>query len=103
MPANKGNTVQEQTARIPPETDATPYARKRFALLPRYFRTVSCFTNTLIAPEIKKKQGLDTTKHVRVHTTSLTQVIQILHCRIFAFLLVENKRQGILLQKAKTF
>jgi len=94
--------VQEQTARIPPETDATPYAKKRFALLPRYFRTVFCFTNTLIAPEIKK-QGLDTTKHVRVHTISLTQVIQISHCRIFAFLLVENKRQEILLQKAKTF
>lgn len=41
MPANIGNTLHEHTARMQPETDATPYATIGFARAPRYRRTGS--------------------------------------------------------------
>ena len=53
MPANSGRTVQEQTARIVPDTLATPYASTLFALAPRYFITDASLTNTPMAPAMK--------------------------------------------------
>src|SRR4030042_5002746 len=53
MPENRGRTVHEQTARMVPDTDATPYASALFALGPRYFLTEAWLTNTPIAPAMK--------------------------------------------------
>src|SRR4030042_3917797 len=53
MPAKRGRTVQEQTARIVPETEATPYAINLFAFAPRYFITEAWLTKTEIAPAMK--------------------------------------------------
>ena len=41
IPANSGRTVQEQTARIEPDTEATPYDRTFPAPAPRYFMTAA--------------------------------------------------------------
>lgn len=54
MPMNKGRIVQEHTARIEPETEATEYDRNLFALAPKYFITEALLTKTTIAPAIKK-------------------------------------------------
>lgn len=54
MPANKGNIVQEQTAKMPPEIEAIVYESTLFALEPKYLKTTSFFTKTDIAPAIKK-------------------------------------------------
>ena len=35
-PAKRGNTVQEQTAKTVPDTDATPYDKALLALGPKY-------------------------------------------------------------------
>src|SRR4030042_1074856 len=53
MPENRGSTVQEQTARMVPETEATPYERTLFAFGPRYLITEAWLTNTPIAPAMK--------------------------------------------------
>jgi len=54
IPKNKGRTVQEHTAKIVPETDATPYERILFAFAPKYFITDALLTKTAIAPAMKK-------------------------------------------------
>src|SRR4030042_4239655 len=54
MPMNKGRTVQEHTARMVPETEATPYERILFAFAPKYFITEALLTKTHIAPAMKK-------------------------------------------------
>jgi hypothetical protein len=48
-----GRIVQEQTAKMLPDTAATPYARIFFALGPKYFITAAWLTNTPIAPAMK--------------------------------------------------
>ncbi len=48
-----GRTVQEQTAKIVPETDATKYAFHFFAFAPKYFITDCWLINTAITPAIK--------------------------------------------------
>jgi hypothetical protein len=53
MPPNKGRTVQEQTARIVPETEATLYERSFFAFGPKYFNTAVCEIKTAMAPAMK--------------------------------------------------
>ena len=45
--------VQEQTARIVPDTEATLYERNFFAFGPKYLRTAPCDTKTAIAPAMK--------------------------------------------------
>ncbi len=57
IPANRGSTVQEHTARMVPETEATQYDKILFAWGPKYFKTDAWDTNTAIAPAIKKMQG----------------------------------------------
>ena len=54
IPAKRGSTVQEQTARMVPDTEATPYDMTFFAPAPRYFITAAWETNTDMAPAIKK-------------------------------------------------
>ena len=61
IPAKRGSIVQEHTASIAPETDATPYASHFFALGPKYFKIAPFDTNRAIAPAIKKAG----TRHVR--------------------------------------
>jgi hypothetical protein len=57
MPEKRGRTVHEHTARTEPDTDPTPYASIFIGVGPRYFITASCFTNTPIAPAIKKSRN----------------------------------------------
>ena len=52
--AKRGNIVQEQTARIEPDTEATRYDNHFFALTPKYFITADWLMNTAITPAIKK-------------------------------------------------
>lgn len=54
MPAKRGSTVQEQTASMVPETDATEYATHFLAEAPRYFITDCWLTKTEMAPAMKK-------------------------------------------------
>ena len=54
MPMNRGRIVQEHTARIVPETEATPYERILFAFAPKYFITEALLTKTDMAPAMKK-------------------------------------------------
>lgn len=51
---NKGRIVQEHTARMEPDTEATEYDRNLFALAPKYFITDALLTKTTIAPAMKK-------------------------------------------------
>ena len=53
MPVKSGRIVQEHTARILPDTAATPYASTFFALGPKYFITAAWLTKTPIAPAMK--------------------------------------------------
>jgi hypothetical protein len=54
MLAKSGSTVQEQTARMEPETDATEYERIFLACAPKYLMTEAFLMNTEMAPAIKK-------------------------------------------------
>lgn len=54
IPKNRGRTVHEHTAKIVPETEATPYERTLFAFAPKYFITEDLLTKTDIAPAMKR-------------------------------------------------
>jgi hypothetical protein len=54
MLENKGRIVQEHTASMVPDTEATEYATHFFAWAPKYFNTAPWLTNTEMTPAMKK-------------------------------------------------
>jgi hypothetical protein len=78
-------TVQEHTARIVPETEATEYDKILLALAPKYLRTDACDTNTAIAPAIKKAGMRQVRTCSRAYSCSIMKASNP-DCRIIGWL-----------------
>jgi hypothetical protein len=73
MPENRGSTVQEQTARMVPDTAATGYATHFDALAPRYFMTDAWRTKTLMAPAMKSACTRHSSTWARAYSCSMAK------------------------------
>ena len=77
MLENRGSIVQEQTARMVPETAATVYASHFLAFAPKYLRTEPWLTKTDITPAMKNAGSRHKTTCSRAYHLTRSSVAEI--------------------------